>query len=121
MAHQPMKRYELIEHPNGHYWKILDTLTDEEYAKQDAIDLLNMIWNIQPKTIQDIEKALNQTIYTTDTSNVFENNNFRIKQHTFYGLIMEQSDRINELEQMLYDVENELEELERENRRLCSQ
>lgn len=121
MAHQPIKRYTLIEHPNGHYWKIQDTITGKEYAKQDAIDLLNRIWNIQPKTIQDIEKALNQPIIITDTSKVFEDNNFQIKHHTFYGLIMEQADRIEELEQLLNDVECELEELEMENRRLCSQ
>ena len=115
-----MERYELIEHPNGQYWKIKDTLTEKEYAKEDAINLLNNIEETKSKTWRDIEKALNQSLYITDISKIFENNNPLIKHQTFYGLIMEQVDRINELEQMLDDVEIELEELEMENRRLCS-
>lgn len=65
--------YCLSEHPNGHYWKIINKHTGETYAKDDAVSLVNKM-----------------------------------------------SERISELEQMLDDVECELEELEMENRRLCS-
>ena len=114
-----MMRYELMEHPNGQYWKVKDIETGREYAKQDAVKLLNDL-QMKSKTVKDIEKALQEPIYITDTSKIFEDNNYQVKHYTFYSLIMEQVDKINELEQMLDDVELELEELEQENRRLCS-
>ena len=107
--------YNYIEKPDGYYMIFNgDTPLNAEYV----MDMIK-IKSDKDKMIQNIKSVLAQPIYVADTSNIFENTNYRIKEHTFYGLIMEQADRIDELEQMLYDVECELEEVEMENRRLC--
>ena len=36
-------KYVLVEHPNGHYWKIIDSRTGEEYSKKSAVDLMNSL------------------------------------------------------------------------------
>ena len=38
------KRYILKEHPNGQYWKIIDTATEEEYSKMKAVELVNSLY-----------------------------------------------------------------------------
>lgn len=118
MAHQPIERYTLKEHPNGHYWKIKDNNTGKEYAKKEAIELLN---NMEEE-MDRIRNILSEPVYLADSSEVFSNKEFNIEHHTIHSLLMKQADRINELEQMLDDAEYEIEEIEQENRRLkCSQ
>lgn len=36
-------KYVLVVHPNGHYWKIVDSRTGEEYSKESAVALLNSL------------------------------------------------------------------------------
>lgn len=137
------RKYELMEHPNGQYWKIRDSNTGKEYAKQEAVDMLNDIDEAyytfleiivelqkehreqrrtireQEKNLSNIKKSLNEPIFTADTSRVWDSDaDFTLNRWTFHELIMRQQDSIDELEQALYDVESELEELEQENRRL---
>ena len=109
--------YTYIERPDGYYMIFSgDTPLNAEHV----VDMLK-IKSSNDKMVQDIESVLAQPVYVADTSKIFEDSNYQVKHYTFYNLIMEQADRIDELEQMLYDVECELEELEMENRRLCSQ
>ena len=117
MAHQPIERYTLKEHPNGQYWKIMDETIGKEYAKKEAIELLNN----KEEEINRIRNILDEPVYLADSSEVFTTNETKIEHHTIYSLLTNQADRISELEQMLDDAEYELEELEQENRRLkCS-
>ena len=37
-------RYVLKEHPNGQYWKIIDTVTGKEYSKKSCLDLIKGLY-----------------------------------------------------------------------------
>lgn len=50
------KRYVLKEHPNGQYWKIIDTATGHEYSKIKAVDLLNEYEDMLLDTEHELEE-----------------------------------------------------------------
>ena len=109
--------YRLWEHPNRHYWKIINEATGQEYAKKEAIDLINDM-SAKSSIIEKLGKIPVLTIGDDEIWSVGAEPD--ISEHNVMGLLMEMQDNINELERILDDTECEIEELEMENRRLIA-
>ena len=120
-------RFKLKVHPNGQYWKIIDIRNGEEFAKESAVkllnnmndenELLNKLYSIADKQLNDIFRIFDEPIYLVENVEKLWDcsEDFNVKKYTFYDLLINQSNRIMELEQTVMDLEWEVEQLSDEN------